>query len=299
MSLPRAVLPGRTYFLTRRCSERRFFLRPSRKVNGAFLYCLAEAANRYGIRVLVVLAMSNHYHTVIHDPYGLYPRFIEHFHKMLAKVLNAHWGRWEALWASEQTSVVEAIEPGDVWRLMLYALCNPVEAGLVARATDWPGVTSLHAMLSGTTMKAKRPSWFFDKDGSMPAEVELVLHRPPGFEEMTQQQWAATLRTAVAARQAHFESKRNGRRVLGRKSVLAQSAFDAPDTHAPRRKLSPRVAARNKWRRIEALKRNRAFLEAYRKAWERLQAGVRHVLFPPGTYKLAVMNLVRCAAPPA
>jgi hypothetical protein len=28
MSLPREVLPGRTYMITRRCSERRFFMRP-------------------------------------------------------------------------------------------------------------------------------------------------------------------------------------------------------------------------------------------------------------------------------
>jgi hypothetical protein len=265
------------------------------------LYCLAESANRYGIRVYVVLAMSNHYHAVVADPLGLYPRFIEHFHKMLAKCLNCHWGRWEALWASEQTSVVEVVEPGDLWRLMLYALCNPVEAGLVARAADWPGVTSLHAMLSGTTLKAERPRWFFDEDGCMPASVELELHRPPGFRELSQQQWAATLRNAVAAREAHFteERGRGGQRVLGRKAVLAQSAFDCPATHAPRRGLSPRVAARNKWRRIEALQRNRAFVDAYRCAWQRLQAGDRGVVFPPGTYKLAVMNLVRVAAPPA
>ena len=28
MSLPRAIVPGRRYMITRRCSERRFFMRP-------------------------------------------------------------------------------------------------------------------------------------------------------------------------------------------------------------------------------------------------------------------------------
>ena len=299
MSLPRIVLPGRTYLLTRRCSERRFFLRPSRKVDQAFLYCLAEAAKRHGIVIHAVLAMSNHYHAVMHDPDGTYPGFIEHFHRMLAKVLNAHFGRWEALWASEQTSVVELVDPADVWRMVLYVLCNPVAAGLVARAADWPGVTSLHAMLSGTTMKASRPRWFFDEEGSMPAEVELVLQRPPGFEELSQEEWADVLRTAIRAREAHVASERAGKRVLGRKAVLAQSPFDRPDTHEPRRQLSPRVAAKNKGRRIEALRRHRAFLIAYREAFARLRAGERDVVFPAGTYKLARLGLVRCAAPPA
>jgi len=268
-------------------------------VNKAFVYCLAEAANRFGIRVMCVLAMSNHYHAVIHDPYGTYPRFIEHFHKMLAKALNALFGRFEALWASEQTSVVELVDAADVWRLMLYALLNPVEADLVTRAADWPGVTSLHAMLSGTTMKVKRPRWFFDKEGKMPAQVELELHRPPGLEHLSQEAWAAKLREAVAAKEAQLAEKRGRRRVLGRKRVLAQSPFDRPAGHEPRRGLKPRVAAKNKWRRIEALRRNRAFLVAYREAFERRRAGDRDVVFPAGTYKLVQLGLVRCAAPPA
>ena len=44
MSLPRAIVPGRRYMITRRCSERRFFMRPDRETNNAFIYCLALAA---------------------------------------------------------------------------------------------------------------------------------------------------------------------------------------------------------------------------------------------------------------
>ena len=60
MSLPRQVLPGAFYMITRRCSERRFLLRPDRVTNNAYLYCLIEAARaamleparrlRYGLR---------------------------------------------------------------------------------------------------------------------------------------------------------------------------------------------------------------------------------------------------------
>jgi hypothetical protein len=38
MSLPRAIVPGRRYMITRRCSERRFFMRPDRETNNAFIY---------------------------------------------------------------------------------------------------------------------------------------------------------------------------------------------------------------------------------------------------------------------
>src|SRR5438270_12941390 len=89
VSTPREVLPGRTYMITRRCTQRQFLMRPDRETNNAFIYCLAVAAEKFGIRVLFTAAMSNHHHTGIHDPEGNYPAFIEHFHKLFAKCQNA------------------------------------------------------------------------------------------------------------------------------------------------------------------------------------------------------------------
>jgi hypothetical protein len=50
--------------------------------------------------------------------------------------------------------------------------------------------------------------------------------------------------------------------------------------------MRPRIAAGNKWRRIEALQRLKSFIKAYRRAYARWKAGARRVLFPPGTYSL-------------
>ncbi len=72
---------------------------------------------------------------------------------------------------------------------------------------------------------------------------------------------------------------------MGVRAVLAQAFTDSPRTHEPRRVLSPRVAARNVWLRIEALRRNRAFLDAYRAARALWLAGL-DVVFPAGTYWL-------------
>jgi hypothetical protein len=47
MSLPRQVLPGRFYMLTRRCTQRQFLLRPDNDTNSAFVYCVAEATQRF------------------------------------------------------------------------------------------------------------------------------------------------------------------------------------------------------------------------------------------------------------
>ena len=61
MSMPRQVLPGQFYLVTRRCTQRQFLLRPDAATNNAFTYCLIEAAQRTNIEVLLPCAMSNHY----------------------------------------------------------------------------------------------------------------------------------------------------------------------------------------------------------------------------------------------
>ena len=47
--------------VTRHCTQRQFLLRPDDDTNNAFLYCLAEAAQRFGIDVILPCAMSNHH----------------------------------------------------------------------------------------------------------------------------------------------------------------------------------------------------------------------------------------------
>ena len=73
MTLPREVIPGRFYMVTRRCTQRQLLLRPNPETNNAFIYCLADAAQRFDIDVLLPSAMSNHHHTVIYDRHGTLP----------------------------------------------------------------------------------------------------------------------------------------------------------------------------------------------------------------------------------
>jgi hypothetical protein len=56
------------------------------------------------------------------------------------------------------------------------------------------------------------------------------------------------------------------------------------------------VAAKNKWARIEALLRNRGFIEKYRDAFLRHMAGLPNVLFPFGTFWMRKFAKVACEA---
>jgi putative transposase len=282
--------------ITRRCTQRQFLLRPDKATNNAFIYCLAVAAQRTGVRVLFTAAQSNHHHTGIFDPLGKYPDFIEHLHKLLAKCMNALRGRWENFWSSEQTSVVRLVDAGDVLDKMVYALTNPVKDSLVAKVTDWPGINAFESIMSGGSITAVRPDFFFREDGPMPASVTLTFVRPPEFSNMAADEFAKMLRSRVEAVEADAETRRceTDARVLGKQGVLSQDWRDSPSSPAPRRELCPRVAAKNKWSRIEALRRNKEFGDIYRTAFAAFRKGVKDVLFPAGTFWLRRFAAAMC-----
>jgi hypothetical protein len=60
--------------------------------------------------------------------------------------------------------------------------------------------------------------------------------------------------------------------------------------------MSPQVAAKNKWARIEALLRNRTFVDKYRAALRGHIDGLANVLFPFGTYWMRKIAKVACEA---
>lgn len=294
------MLPEQSVFVTRRCTQRQFLLVPEKQLNEAVLYCFAMAAERTKMKVLWFVALSNHVHFGLDDARGCYPDFLQYFHMMLARVLNAYHGRWENFWSSEQSNVVRMMEPSDVLDKMIYSLCNAVAADLVTRATEWPGATSIFAQYNDSTLVVKRPAWFFSEDGDMPKTVELRFARPRGFEHLSHKEWEALLRGEVAKRERTFAAEREARgaRVMGRSAVMNQVPGASPRTSEPRRGLRPTVACRNKWRRIEALQRCVRFLERYREAFEARRAGNVKVEFPFGAYKLARLGLVRVEPPP-
>jgi hypothetical protein len=296
MPIPREVLPGRTYMITRRCTQRQFLLRPDSATNNAFIYCLAVAAQRSGVVPIFTAAESNHHHTGIYDPLGTYPDFLEHFHKLLAKCMNALRGRWENFWSSEQTSVLRLVDRADVLDKMVYALTNPCKDNLVAKVADWPGVNSLKATLAGETVTAVRPDHFFRDDGPMPATVTLSFSPPQEFSGMSRDEFADLLRNRIEAVEAEAEDKRraNDTQVIGRQAILNQDWWKSPLSHEPRRQINPRVAAKDKWSRIEALQRNKEFGNSYRRAFEAFRKGIKDVVFPTGTYWLRRFAAALC-----
>jgi REP element-mobilizing transposase RayT len=296
MTAPRQILRGATYMVTRRCSERRFFLRPSATSNAIFQYVLAVAASRHNVRVHAYCVMSNHYHLVVTDPDTQLPEFSRYLDSLVARATNASLGRWEALWAQGSYSAVALASPDDILEKTLYVLSNPVDSALVQRGCDWPGLWSAPEGLGTVVARAARPEGFFRENGYMPKFVDLELALPPGFASAAE--FRDRVGHALASKERHLrrEMAMKGRGFMGVARVLAQKPTARPSPGEPRRGLDPRVAARDRWKRIEVLTRLVEFLEDYRKAWRARRDGEPGVVFPAGTYLLRVAHGVRCVA---
>jgi putative transposase len=283
MSAPRQIIPGATYMISRRCSQRQFLLKPSAYVTQVFLYCLAVAAERTGMLIHAVTVMSNHYHLVATDPEGRLPEFCAWLHEFVAKALNAHYGRWENFWAPEPTSYVRLLGAADVLAKTIYTLANPVAAGLVARGNDWPGIR----IFSPGRRRIRRPAGFFRWNGPTPEVATLNIVAPP--IGLSSDEAYRRVRDEVERHEADLRRQRAsaGLGFLGVAGVRAQETTDVPTAPEPRRELSPTIACRNKWQRIEALHRCKEFVRRYREALRAWTSSLATVLFPPGTYQMA------------
>ena len=285
MTFPRQIIPGRTYLVTRRCTQRQFLLKPAPYTNNAVGYCLAHAQTKTGVQVHASIAMSNHVHHVVTDPDGRLPEFVYIFNKYLAKCMNAHHGRWENFWAGgTQASYVHLAGDGEKIDKFAYAVVNPVAAHLVRNSDRWPGFLEWQPR----KVTFKRPGLFFRDGGPMPKTLTLDITPVPLERYRRRREIMECVggevrrREGAIRRNARAESKT----FLGAQKVMLQRPTSSPVSKSGRRKLSPQVASRDKWRRIELLQRVKEFPGEYWDALKRWLSGARDVVFPPGTYKL-------------
>ncbi len=303
MSDVREVIPGRTYMFTRRTAQRQFLLLPSEIVEQVFLYCLAFAAAVYGLQVHAYCVLSNHYHLVATDPLGQHPRFFQWFNMNVAKLLNIEHKRGESLWSSEKFSAVHLVNREDVLDKIAYTISNPVSSWLVSRSSRWPGLVSLPKAVAGHLLRAIRPGFFFRDSGPCPQQVDLELTKPPGFEDLTNEEFRDLVAARVESREAALrkQRRREGKGFLGLKRLEAEKIYQTPYTAvsgaAARRRITPRVACKDKWRRIERLGRLVSFREAYAVALAAWRGGNRAVVFPVGTYLMRRLHGATCAPP--
>lgn len=274
--------------------------RPDDLVNSLFVYVLACAARRSGVLVHAYCVMSTHVHVVVTDERGVLPAFLQWFHRILAMTMKV-LRRWEgSFWDGEKTSVVRLETPEAILDKIAYTLANPVAAGLVATALDWPGARSTVAEIGGGSRLVMRPNlWFDTSRGAWPERVELSLDLPPifandpaGFRASVEE----LLRTKEGV--AHAAHRIAHRRIVGADRIRRQKPSMRVARPEPIRKLNPTfaVGAGRPDLSRAASDALRAFRAEYTRALARWRGGARDVTFPRGTWAMRVVHGARCAS---
>src|SRR5690606_9953222 len=293
MSHPRHIRPHATYAICRRVEGRQHLLRPDAMLNALFIWVLGVTAPRLGIEVHVATVMSTHFHMVVTVPHENVSKFMERLDFRLAMALRVLRRFVKGVvWAPGKLSIVELVTPQAVVEAIAYAIVNPVKAGLVYTASDWPGVTASASDIGRRVLSAGRPSFYFRPDRwAATASVPLVL--PPCLRALDDPERA---RAILAAEVAHQEAearayvKEKRWKVWGRHAVVSVSPYRAAKSWEELGKLSPHIAAGRGQTdaRLAAIRELKEFRAAYRAALARWVAGDRAVVFPAGTYWMRV-----------
>jgi len=266
-----------------------------------FLYFLAVCAERFGVQVHVAVLMSTHEHLILTDVRGNLPRFLERFHRLVAlatKVLR----KWDGpVWDTAKTSVVRLESEQAIIEKMAYVLANPVSAGLVHRADEWPGVTQPLRGLGQTTMNADRPLGYIDEDNPMwPARAEVVFRLPPALVGRYSRE-GIVRRVGTELRhlqdKARSEVRKRRWRVPGARRVKLYSPAKRARSFEELRTFNPSFAT-GRGRadlHVRVATRLREFRAMYRESFTAWREGSRDVRFPYGTWEMVEVHGARGA----
>jgi len=153
MSRPlRIELEGGLYHVTSRGDRREdiFLCEADRYL---WLEILGEVCRRYNWVCHAWCQMTNHYHVVVETVEGNLSQGMRHLNGVYTQKLNqihrrvghVFQGRYRAIMVEKETHLLE---------LMRYVVLNPVRAGMIDEAGDWPW--SSYGVMVGT---ASRPEW--------------------------------------------------------------------------------------------------------------------------------------------
>ncbi|MBK9262505.1 MAG: transposase [Polyangiaceae bacterium] len=287
MTQPRTIHQGATYLLTRRVLHRRFLLRPDAAMTHFILYSLAVAAARYGIEINAFCAMSTHIHMVVTDPRGVLPHFLRCFHQTVAmgtKFLR----RWKgAVWDNARASVVQLLTPQAVVEKVAYTLANPVIAGIVEYAHEWPGAKNRIEDIASAKLRVTRPTVCFDpKNANWPAESSIQVKLPPMLAEVGVEEFRSVITTMVVNEEMKAQKKARRKRSAKKHDESLVSPYKRATSAEPERKHNPTFAVGhgNQEAHDAAASALRSFRTAYRRALEQWRKGDRYVQFPEGTW---------------
>jgi REP element-mobilizing transposase RayT len=244
MSGIRMHLKDTVHFITNRCEQEQLLMLPSSRINQIIGAWFARSLCRVGpgLEVFAFIFLGNHFHLLVRDTQGTLAVFMDYFQGNVARAINKELGRHGKFFAREYDDMI-VVGDAEFINRYAYIACNAVKAGLVERADQWPGWSSLDGAINGkgycfellNVTRCYKASRFGKKKVNKADFIEtwkFELSIPPMWAEMTLKKRASFIGDLVANEEAKYKRAREGKRVLGIKGIRAQRPTDRPQSPA-------------------------------------------------------------------
>ena len=239
MNSIRMHVKNSVHFITNRCEQEMFLLRPAAEVNRLILFWLAKAMFKYGdgIELYAFIFMSNHFHLLLKDTKGQLAQFMCYFQGNVAKSLNRHHKRRGRFWFREYDDIIVSGEE-EFFNRYAYTVGNPVKSGLVASAAMWRGVSSYSytvknrpVEVTGINTTAYHEALRYNREADpedFKESYTFKLTHPPAWRCWSNEKRAQVLNGLLKGAAAKYRKDRNYKKPLGIKKVMKQNPFDSP-----------------------------------------------------------------------
>jgi REP element-mobilizing transposase RayT len=288
------------FFVSARCFQGRYLLRPSTETNEVLGGVLARAVRLHGVELFSFSIISSHIHLMVRAPRGNLPRFMQFLLANVSKKVG-RIVRWRGNFWERRYSAQPILDDAALLEKLRYVLSHGVKEGLVRRCRDWPGLSSLPFLLDGRPRSFRWYNWTRRASGNArrrkrelldarwAEHEELQLTPLPSPSLQTPQARRSFLRRTIRA--IEEQAARQYQTVLGALGVMRQKPHHRP----ARSKRSPQPLCHTTIPELfEAFReRLRGFLAEFRQASARLRAGDLTAVFPEGAIKPFVWPIPR------
>lgn len=296
MSKPRFHPPRvQTWMVGSKCVDDQFLLAPTAKLRLLAMLFLAKVQERYGVELVAFVFMGNHFHMILRIKNARLSAVMQTFKSGLAKAVNELLGRRGTVWM-ERYDDDALLDDAAVATKVHYTHANPLRSHLVARAEDYPGLSSWEAYAKDLDALTET---FFDEDAWREAgaddatrakfttTVTVRVGRPPSWDGLSPRERRRATNACIAAMRAEertIELEREQTR------TTVPSVASIVRTNPRSRPKRPKRAPKRKWASgTDELVREfraayREMLVAYRIASARFRETGILGPFPAGTY---------------
>ena len=297
---PRIEAPDITNFLTTRCRNSELWFINNKPLDDAILGYLASFTKRYSVKLYAYATEGSHNHSLCLFPDQNRAHFMRDFNSSTARAVKRLCSgfRGGSLFARRYSNEFCPDSP-DIEDRFFYTVLQPVQDGLVEKISQYPGYNCFHDAVYGIKRDFYVVDWTrYNSDkrfnpninvADYRKKVTLVYERLPGYEHLSQREYAKLMHEKLEERRVKIvkERKAAGLGFLGRDVLLGMRA----GTPARRPKTStptshrPRVLCVCPVRRLEYKRWYFELYFAYREASRLYRSGVLDTEFPPGMYR--------------